>query len=138
MICPRCHSNGYSEENKPAIASSLEDNDGEMVYAGSCILCGYYREIIETPVKPMPKPEFTRLPDGSGGFVKEVKTLTGVDRIVWECRETIKLFTGMDSKYIAKLLNKAKPGSRINCNMVAASLRRLKTGQIAKLMEVEA
>jgi len=137
MRCPRCSQNGYSEENRPAMASSLEDSDGDMYYSGNCILCGYHKEIIEAPACPMPPKEHTRHPDGKGGFIRQINHLTGLDRIVWDYRDTIAGF-GKTPKEIATKLNELRPGSRLNGNMVAASLNRLANGQIEKKVREEA
>jgi len=127
MICPRCKGNGYSEENRPAMSSSLEDSDGDMYYSGNCILCGYHKEIIEAPVCPMPPKEVTCGRKPGGG-------LTKIDLLVWEFRDSIKNLFGANCGIanISKLLTKARPGIGINYKKITASLERLENGQIEK------
>ena len=47
--CDRCGGNGYTIENRASIASSMGDGEGDVIYAGECILCGHHVCIDETP-----------------------------------------------------------------------------------------
>jgi len=136
MNCKKCGSYMHSE-TAPTLSSSLDDGQGCFVNGWSCRICGAWIDANEPPVCPMPPKEHTRHPDGKGGFIRQINHLTGLDRLVWDYRNTIRTM-GRTPKEIATKLNELRPGSRLNGNMVAASLNRLENGQIEKKVREEA
>jgi len=137
--CPKCHAKMRNINSSIGSAYHGAESTPTITSGWSCepAGCGTWIDANDPPVCPMPPKEHTRHPDGKGGFIRQINHLTGLDRLVWDYRNTIRTL-GRTPKEIATKLNELRPGSRLNGNMVAASLNRLENGQIEKKVREEA